>query len=110
MDIIASLTEPHVVFISAGVVGMIAHWLKKWAKGETSSSLTGYFIKDEINSTFTMLGAFGYAVLGAFATGTITSTSSMYSIVYAGIAAGFAIDSGFNAGAPPNPPDLELPK
>jgi hypothetical protein len=99
MDIVSTFTDSNVIFIGSGLAGMVAHYMKKWARSETTSSLAGYFGKDNINATFATLGAFGTAVIGALGTGAITPEMNMYGVIYAGLTMGFAVDSSFNKGS-----------
>jgi hypothetical protein len=98
MDTVTIITQPNIIFAASGLVGMAAHYIKKWARSETSSSIIGYFGKDNINATLNTFGAYCVAVIGALGTGVITSDMNVYGIIYAGLTMGFAVDSSFNRG------------
>jgi len=99
-SIFAQVTQADWLFIASGFVGMVAHYLKKRARKETGSSLTGYFGTDNLNNTLTTFGAFGMAVIGALSTGIIAPDATIWAVLYAGLTTGYAVDSGFNKGTP----------
>lgn len=103
-DLAATISRADALFMASSVVGMVSHYTKKWAMSETSSSLVGWFGKDNIRATVLTFGALGTAVFGALGSGLITPDMNFYAIVYAGVTTGVAVDSGFNKGTPHLPP------
>jgi hypothetical protein len=101
VDLTSSFTSSDVIFVASGFAGMVFHYIKKWARSETSSSMSGYFGKDNVNATMVTLGAFCMAVIGALGAGVITPEMNFYAVIYAGLTMGFAVDSGFNKGSDP---------
>ena len=101
MDLVTGLITPaDAVFVGSSFVGMVAHYVKKWAMDETASSIHGWFGKDDIRATILTFGALGSAIVAAFASGVVTKDMNMMAVIYAGLTTGFAVDSGFNKGAP----------
>jgi hypothetical protein len=102
-ELVLELGKANVLFVFSSLCGMGFHYLKKWSKGETTSSIGGWFGKDNIGATITTFSAFGAAMFTAINTGIITPDMSLLSVLYAGVTTGFAIDSGFNKGDKPTP-------
>jgi hypothetical protein len=102
-SLLSNFTQADAIFIGSGFVGMVCHYIKKKAKKETSSTMAGYFGKDNAASTITMLGAFFLAVVTALNSGIINPQMDLWGILYAGLTTGFAVDSGFNSGNDPLP-------
>ena len=99
LNLAATFSNADAIFVMSSLAGMVFHYAKKWAKDETTSTLSGWFGKDNINATLMAFGALGTAIFGALGSGLITPDMNLYAIVYAGLTTGFAIDSGFNKGA-----------
>jgi hypothetical protein len=98
LNLAAQFTNADAIFVASSFAGMVVHYVKKWAKDETHSSLAGWFGKDNINATLMAFGALGTAIIGALGSGLITPDMNLYALVYAGLTTGFAVDSGFNSG------------
>ncbi len=95
MDIVGN---HYVDFIVAGLVGMIVHYGRSYSRGNTGSSLVGYFSVDNLPATITTFGAFFMAVVTAINSGVVTDDMSIGSVLYAGMSMGYVVDSGFNVG------------
>lgn len=94
-------TASQVVFVGSSVVGMLAHYVKKWAFDETSSKVHEWFGKDNLRATIITFSALATAICGALGSGAVTPDMNLFGVIYAGLTTGFAVDSGFNKGAPP---------
>jgi len=94
-------TATHAVFVGSSVIGMVAHYAKKWALDETTSRVHEWFGKDDLRATILTFGALGSAIIGALGAGLITPDMNMFAVIYAGLTTGFAVDSGFNRGTKP---------
>lgn len=92
-------TASHAIFVGSSVVGMVAHYAKKWAMDETTSKVHEWFGKDDLRATILTFGALGSAIIGALGSGLITPDMNIFAVVYAGLTTGFAVDSGFNRGS-----------
>lgn len=104
MNITSLIPESNIIFVVSGLIGMVCHYVKKYAKNETSSSFKGYFGRDNLNATINTFGAFGMAILGALSSGIITPQMTVWAVLYAGLTTGWAVDSGFNGGNEPMSP------
>lgn len=100
-SLFSTFSQADAIFIGSGFVGMIFHFIKKKAKKETSSSIVGYFGKDNFAATICMFGAFATAVITALNSGIINDQMDLWGVLYAGLTTGFAVDAGFNSGSDP---------
>lgn len=84
----------------AGMVGMIAHYLMKWAQGEIVGNLGRYLFCDHVRATalsfFTYIGfALATVIAGAL------DGSSWFTILWLGVTTGFSVDALTNKGIRP---------
>jgi len=91
------------IFAGAAGVGMLAHYVKSWAKGEITGNLVDYLFRDNPRATVLSLGGVLAAVATTFATGTLTGMS-LQQLLLSGFTTGFAIDSTLNKGMTMVPP------
>lgn len=93
--------EHHAIllFYFTGVVGMLAHYTKKWARGEYLGNLWAYLFADNprasIAAAVTHLGA----VAAVVASGDIT-TLDVTTLAALGFLTGYTVDSAVNNQAP----------
>ena len=85
-------------FLSAGLVGMFAHYLKSWLKREIAGNLVDYLFRDHPRKTalavMALAGATGTAALGGQLAGL-----TLEQLVMMAFTTGFACDSALNKGA-----------
>jgi len=86
-----------IVFLFTGLLGGMMHYLKKYLKGETKSSLYQWFGKSNLPATIYTLVCFTFVMIGAIASDVVNSHTGFWVAVYSGFITGFAIDSGFNS-------------
>jgi len=80
-----------ILYISLGLLGMVAHWLKKWGRGEIQNGLYDYCMthkKHTIGAICTMLGLV-FPIYSASPEITQLSLSAVF-------LAGFGADSAAN--------------
>jgi len=87
-------------FYGAGLVGMVAHYMSKWFRGEITDSLMGYFFKVYNRRTVATLISLAVAEATAFATSTL-DVASLQTILSVGFLAGYSLDSAVNKGNTP---------
>lgn len=84
------------IYILIGLVGMLAHWLKKWARDEIDCSLYQYcmtYKKHTIGAVITMIGSVLTIYSGGPDLSQVTATAVFI--------AGFAADSAANKAPEP---------
>lgn len=101
MEIINSLISSGIVsmsaamFYGAGILGMIAHYIKKRVKRQTLVDFKDYFGKNNPLSSFAAFATFAGAMTG-MVFGLDLTTLSTPIIIILGMACGWTIDSGIN--------------
>ncbi|HZR37260.1 MAG TPA: hypothetical protein VFA75_17960 [Nevskia sp.] len=85
------------IFTAVAIAGMLAHYVKSWAKGEISGNLVDYLFRDNPRATVLSLGGVLTAVATTAATGTLDGMS-LQQLLLSGFTTGFAIDSTLNKG------------
>lgn len=93
---------PLLVFLAAGSIGAIAHWVKKWLKREIAGDLVDYLIRDHARETALAMFVFAGIAFTAWLKGELTGVDLPH-LVLAGFGAGWVVDSGLNRGAAPEP-------
>lgn len=88
-----------VAFIICGLIGGIAHYMKKSLKGETTAKLWQWFGPANAELTIYTLIVFTFVMIGALASGIITPGMSIWAVFYTGFITGYAVDSGVNSNA-----------
>ena len=91
------LQDNELLFAGSTIFGAIAHYFKKYARGQTTVPIWEWFGKANAMNTMMMFGALCSAIVAALASGVLVPGMSMWAVVWAGLATGFAVDSGFNA-------------
>ena len=92
-------------FILAGIVGMIAHYIVRWAYGQIEGSLWKYLFVDSPRRTLlAFIGLAGLA-LTAVSTGIFTTPEGLFTgwsnVLWTGLTTGFGSDSVANKGSRP---------
>jgi hypothetical protein len=82
-------------FYLASLLGMLAHYAKKWGRGEYAGNLMAYLVADNPRASFaTVMSCLG-ASAAIVATGTLHSMDTATALAL-GFTTGFAIDSAVN--------------
>lgn len=112
VPILEQISQADIVFIVSGFLGMVSHYMKKYAKKQTKASITEWFGRNNLSGSLSSFGAFLVACVTALGSGVITPEMNLYAVIYAGLMTGFAVDSGFNSDKvakrpklPPKPQD-----
>lgn len=82
-----------------GLLGVFAHWFKKWYKDEITGSLWAYLFHDHIKQTVASVMGFNTAFYGAWFTGAFDGFTTR-ALLVAAFTAGYMFDSAFNKGKP----------
>lgn len=86
-----------ILFFVMAILGMISHYLKKYAKKETTVSIYEWFGASNLPGSVASIGTLIFTVSSAIASGVITPDMSIWAIVYAGMTTGIAVDSTTNS-------------
>lgn len=81
-----------VLLLLIGLLGLFAHWLKKWGRGQTKASFVDY-MKAHRKHTIASLSALAGAIAGMFAVGDVVLTGQVAATTFL---AGYSIDSAIN--------------
>lgn len=81
-------------FILIGLLGMLAHYLKRYNAGEINDTLMEYFIRNNWAATLTAVIAYLMSMLATLAT--MPKEVSFYALIYMAFTAGYTSDSAFN--------------
>lgn len=81
-------------FLLCGVLGLLAHWCKRWLRGQTDAGLYEYYMVRERKATVTTLLTFVVSLFGFLAGGPEWSMGT----AYGAFSVGYLIDSAVNAG------------
>jgi hypothetical protein len=84
-------------FLIAGIVGMVAHYIKKLATGDVTGSLADYFLRDYPGRSAGAIFGYGMAAATVLATGAIGSMD-LWVAIGSGVTTGWTCDSAFNKG------------
>lgn len=93
-----NLTPPTLgdyIFMASGLLGGIAHWMKKFADGETTATLTEWYGRAHMPSTIYTVLFFCYTMTQFLATNS-TDSMSLYTVLATGFSVGYTIDSMVN--------------
>lgn len=96
-DLIALATKHYAAsFYVAGFLGMIAHYTKKWAKGEYVGNLWAYLYADKPRASLYAILTYSGAAAAVVATGTL-DTMKIGTVAALGFTTGYMIDSSVNS-------------
>ena len=85
------------IFAGAAVVGMIAHFLKKWFRDEITGDLVKYFFRDYPKRTFAAVATLMGTVVVVFLTNQLTGMDIRPMLMLA-LTTGYTVDSIANKG------------
>lgn len=88
-------THVAIVFYLAGLVGMLAHYVKKWTRGEYAGNLWAYLFADNPRASLAAVITYVGAAAAVVATGSLDGMK-LAQVVAVGFTTGFAIDSAVN--------------
>ncbi len=86
------------IFAGVACAGMIAHYVKAWAKGEIAGNLIDYLFRDNARSTVLAFGGVLAAAATAYVTGTLTGLN-LQALILSAFTTGFSLDSTLNKSA-----------
>lgn len=84
-----------VVFYFAGLLGMLAHYTKKWARGQYDGNLWAYLFADQPRASLAAFITYTGSAAAVIATGSIGGMS-VAQVAALGFGCGYAIDSAVN--------------
>lgn len=91
--------NPALVFYVCGLAGMVAHYTKKWARGEYRGNLWAYLVADNPRATLAAVITYAGTAAGVVATGTLHGMD-LATVAALGFTTGFALDSAINKATP----------
>ena len=80
------------IFIAVGLIGLIAHWFKRWARAQTNKNFIVYMAQNRKHSIASVLSVLG-AVAGIGSMEMIEISQQTLSMAFL---AGYSIDSMVN--------------
>lgn len=80
------------LLILIGLVGLVAHWFKRWVRGQTEANLVDYMLTHKRYTAASVLTVVG-GVVGICATGDVDLSQQTAAIAFM---AGYNIDSALN--------------
>lgn len=86
-----------IIFAVATFVGALAHYLKKYTKGETTVPIHEWFGKKNIAGTLLSIITIVVTIIAALGFGLIVPGMNIYVIMYTGFLTGYSIDSSLNS-------------
>lgn len=92
---------PLAIYLFCGLLGVIAHYTKKWARGEIQGNLFCYLFIDHPKETVAVLLTFLTSAAALLAAGSISISTDPMMLIGAGFGIGWACDSGLNKGDTP---------
>ena len=87
----------YMVFFSAGFLGMVVHWAKKWLREQTKCNLFCYLFVSNVKYTVSSILSYFAAMAVILAIGSIDYTSAQS--ISISFLAGYMIDSALNKDA-----------
>lgn len=92
-----ALPIAEIVYFSSALTGGCMHYLKKKITKETNVSFKNWFGKSNLHATIYTFVMFCIVIIGTIATGIISPTMDVWTLIYTGFVTGFSIDAGFNS-------------
>ena len=80
-------------------IGMLAHWVKGYARGTITTNLRQYFIANLGQTVSALVAAIGQ-LLGAWAAGTVPAEAGLFAMAWAVFNIGYVSDSALNGSGP----------
>ena len=87
----------YISFILCSLLGGVAHYLKKYAKGETTVGMSQWFGRSNLPASLYTGIVFFFIVVGTISSGVITAEMNFWTAMYSGFMTGLAIDSTINS-------------
>jgi hypothetical protein len=87
--------HPVSVFYACGIGGMLAHYTKKWGRGEYDGSIVNYLFHDQPKASLAAVMTYIGAATAIAATGTLHGMD-VQTIAALGFTTGFTVDSAVN--------------
>lgn len=84
-------------FLLAGIAGMVAHYLKKVARGDVTGTFFDYFVRDYPGHSMGAIFAYGLAAATMLSTGAL-EPMAQWAAVGCGFITGWFSDSAMNKG------------
>lgn len=84
------------LFYLAGLLGMLGHYTKKWARGQYAGNLWAYLIADNPRASLASVITYLAATTGVVATGTL-DTMDFATALGLGFVTGYTVDSAVNS-------------
>lgn len=84
------------VFYAFGLAGMVAHYMKKWARGQYAGNLWAYLFADNPRASLAAVLTYTAAAAGVIATGSIDGLT-LAQVAALGFGTGYVSDSAVNA-------------
>jgi hypothetical protein len=97
IDTLTALAAQHLalMFYLAGILGMLAHYTKRWARGQYAGNLWAYLFADHPRASLAAVITYTGAAATVLATGSIDGMK-LAQIAALGFTTGYAIDSAVN--------------
>ena len=83
------------LFCLANLLGMLAHYVKKWARGQYRGNLWAYLIADNPRASLAAIITCLGSAAGVIATGTLHGMS-VATALWLGLLTGYTVDSAVN--------------
>ncbi len=83
------------VFYLAGIIGMLGHYTKKWARGQYAGNLWAYLFADHPRASVAAFITYTAAAAGVLATASLDGMT-LAQVAALGFTTGYAIDSAVN--------------
>lgn len=85
-----------IMFYAFGIVGMGAHYIKRWARGQYAGNLWAYLFADNPRASLAAVLTYTAAAAGVIATGSIDGMT-LAQVAALGFGTGYVSDSAVNA-------------
>lgn len=85
-----------ILFAVTVIIGMIAHYGKKYYKAETTVTAKEWFGSSNLPGSIASIGTAIAVIVTALSNGVITESMTVWSVIYTGFVTGFAVDSSTN--------------
>ncbi len=97
IDILAAIAAQHLalVFYLAGIIGMLAHYTKKWARGQYVGNLWAYLFADHPRASLAAVITYTATAAGVLTTASLAGMT-LAQVAALGFTTGYAIDSAVN--------------
>jgi hypothetical protein len=96
-DTLIALATQHLAFVFylSGLLGMVAHYAKKWARGQYAGNLWAYLFADHPRSSLAAIITYTASAATVLATGSIDGMN-LAQVAALGFTTGYMADSAVN--------------